>query len=61
MDATNAVDKILEYIIDTTNEFDAKERVMVLCTISEHCKAYAETVMAHEYHRILYRQKQVDE
>ena len=33
------------------------ERIMVLCTVSEHCKAYAETILAHEYHGALYGRK----
>lgn len=61
MDATNAVDEILTYIVDTTSDFDTKERIMVLCTIAEHCKAYEQTVLAHEYHRALYGRKKVIE
>ena len=61
MDATNAVDEILTHIIDTVSDFDTKERIMVLCTVGEHCKAYAKTVFAHDYHAALYGRKQVSE
>ena len=57
MDATNVVDEVLDHIIDATNDLGIKERVMVLCTVAEHCKAYAETVLAREYHDALYGRK----
>lgn len=61
MDATNALDEILAHISEATNDLDANERVMVLSAVSEHCKAYVETMLAHDYHRVLYGQKQVSE
>ncbi|MBR3387509.1 MAG: hypothetical protein IKG84_04675 [Bacteroidales bacterium] len=61
MDATNAVDELLDYIADAAADLDPRERVMVLCTVSEHCKAYAETMLAHDYHVALYGRRQVSE
>ncbi len=61
MDVTNAVDEVLDYLAEATNDLDAKERIMVLCTVAEHCKAYAETILATEYHRALYGRKKVSE
>ena len=60
IDATNALDEILAHISDVTNDLDANERIMVLSAVSEHCKAYVETMLAHDYHRVLYGQKQVN-
>lgn len=59
MDVTNAVDEILDCIIDAIADLEPKERIMVLCTIAEHCKAYEQTVLAHEYHAALYGRKKV--
>ena len=53
-DVTNTVDELLDHITDATNNLAVRERIMVLCTVAEHCKAYAETILAHEYHRVLY-------
>jgi hypothetical protein len=54
MDVTSAVDELLDNIADVSNGLTVKERIMVLCTVAEHCKAYAETILAHEYHGALY-------
>ena len=61
MDARNAVDKLLDYIADTIADLDPNEQVMVLCTLSEHCKAYEQTILAHEYHAVLYGRRLVSE
>jgi hypothetical protein len=65
MDATDRLchklDELLDHIVDTTNSLGTKERIMVLCTVSEHCKAYAETILAHEYHGALYGPRQASE
>lgn len=57
MDVTNTVDELLDHITDATNDLAVRERIMVLCTVAEHCKAYAETILAHEYHGALYGRK----
>ena len=57
MDVTSAVDELLDNIADVSNGLTVKERIMVLCTVAEHCKAYAETILAHEYHGALYGRK----
>jgi hypothetical protein len=59
MDVTSAVDELLDNIADVSNGLTVKERIMVLCTVAEHCKAYAETILAHEYHGALYGPRQV--
>ena len=61
MDVTSAVDELLDHITDVTNSLAVQERIMVLCTVAEHCKAYAETILAHEYHRALYGPRQASE
>ena len=61
MDVTSAVDELLDHIMDATNDLAVQERIMVLCTVAEHCKAYAETILAHEYHSALYGPRQVSE
>ena len=60
-DATNAIDEILDCIIDAIAVLEPKEQIMVLCTIAEHCKAYDQTVLAHEYHAALYGRNKVSE
>ena len=57
MDVTSGVDELLDNIADVSNGLTVKERIMVLCTVAEHCKAYAETILAHEYHGALYGRK----
>ena len=62
MDAKNAVEELLDNISEVINGLDAQqERIMVLCTVSEHCKAYAETILAHQYHGAIYRRRQASE
>ena len=57
-DTTDAAREIIDHIIDRTNALPIEECLMVLCYISEHCKAHAQTILAHEYHRALYRTKE---
>ena len=54
MDATNTVDELLDAIVDAIADLELKEQIMVLCTVSEHWKAYEQTILAHEYHASLY-------
>jgi hypothetical protein len=61
MDVTSAVDELLDNIADVSNGLTVKERIMVLCTVAEHCKAYAETILAHEYHGALYGRRKAGE
>ena len=61
MDAKSVVDELLDHISEATKGLGAGERIMVLCTVSEHCKAYAETVLSHEYHRALYGRRKASE
>lgn len=61
MDATNAVNELLDAIADAIADLDLKERIMVLCTVGEHCKAYEQTILAHEYHGALYGRRKVSE
>jgi hypothetical protein len=58
--ATDVVDELLGQINDHINNLGAKERIMVLCTLGEHCKAYAQTILAHEYHAALYGRRKED-
>ena len=61
MDARDAVNDILDHITHVTSDLDVSEKLMVLSTVSEHCKAHVETVLAHEYHKALYGRMQVSE
>ena len=61
MDATSAVDELLDHIADAIADLDPKEQIMVLCTLGEHCKAYEQTILAHEYHVALYGRRQASE
>ena len=61
MDTKNALEKLLDNIVEALNDFDEQERIVVLCAVSEHCKAYAQTMLMHEYHGALYGRKQVSE
>lgn len=61
MNTTNAVDELLDHIADVTKGLNVQEQIMALCTISEHCKVYAETMLAHEYHSAIYGRRQASE
>ena len=61
MDATNAVDELLDHIADAIADLELKEQVMVLCTVGEHCKACEQTILAHEYHAAIYGRRKVSE
>ena len=54
MSVTDTCKEILDDIVRRTNEMQADECVMTMLYIGEHCKAYAQTILAHEYHRALY-------
>lgn len=61
MDAKNAVEELIDNINEVTSGLDAQEQIMVLCTVGEHCKAYEQTILAHEYHAALYGRRKVSE
>ena len=57
-DTTDVAREIIDHVIDRTNALPIEVCLMALCYISEHCKANAQTILAHEYHRALYRPKE---
>lgn len=61
MDAKNIVEELLKSVNEATNHLDVQERIMVLCTLSEHCKTYAQTILAHEYLAALYGRRKEEE
>jgi len=54
MDVTAVASEILDYVGDALADASFDERLMVLLYVGEHCKAQAETVLAHEYHKAIY-------
>lgn len=54
---TDTVNEIMDYVYERTRDFSLDERITMLCYVAEHCKAYTQTVLAHEYHKSLYPSK----
>lgn len=54
MSTSDLCSEILDDIIERTNGLPTDELLMALLYVSENCKAYAESILAHEYHRALY-------
>lgn len=54
---TDTVNEIMDFIFERVNDFKLDERIMMLGYVAEHCKAYTQMVLAHEYHRSLYPSK----
>lgn len=54
---TDTVNEIMDYVYERVNDFTLDERLMMLGYVAEHCKAYEQTTLAHEYHRSLYPSK----
>lgn len=53
----DVADEIIEYAIAAMGGLPVREQVMVLCYVAEHFKAHAETILAHDYHQVLYKRK----
>ena len=56
-DTGDVADEIIEYAIDAMGGLPVREQVMVLCYVSEHFKAHAETILAHDYLKVLYKRR----
>lgn len=54
MRTIDVVNRQLAQIFDAVNALPVDEKAMVMCTLGEHCRAYAQTILAHDYHRALY-------
>ena len=50
--------EIIDNINERTSELTIENALMVLCYVAEHCKAHEQTILAHEYHRALYRPRE---
>ena len=50
--------EIIDHINGKTGDLTVEEALMVLCYVAEHCKAHEQTILAHEYHRALYRPRE---
>ena len=57
----DVADEIINYAIDAMGGLPVREQVMVMCYVSEHFKACAETILAHDYHEALYKRRGGDE
>lgn len=57
-DVVGVADECIDFVIERVNDLPTEECLMVLGYIAEHCKAHVQTVLAHEYHRALYRPKE---
>lgn len=57
----DVADEIIDYTVDVIRDLPVREQVMVLCYVAEHFKAHAETILAHDYHQVLYKRKGGDE
>lgn len=47
--------EVLNCINERMNDLSLEDRLMALLYVGEHCKAHAQTILAHEYHRALYK------
>lgn len=54
---SDVASRIIDNILDETADLSQTNRLMVLGYVAEHCKAHEQTVLAHEYHDLLYPRK----
>ena len=57
-DTLEVANEIIDHINEMTGELPVEDALMVLCYVAEHCKAHEQIILAHEYHRALYRPRE---